>query len=60
MHEVAITDLQIPFWRLVVIMLKVMIAAIPAAIITTMIFWMTIMIFGTYFNSLLLRMFYMR
>jgi hypothetical protein len=53
-HRVAIADIQIPFWRLVVIMIKWMIAAIPAGIIFSIIislillaFWGTIIaIFG--------------
>jgi hypothetical protein len=32
-HRVAIADVDIPFWRLVAIMIKWMFAAIPAAII---------------------------
>ena len=32
-HRVAIADVQIPFWRLVGIMIKWMFAAIPATII---------------------------
>ena len=32
-HRVAIADIQIPFWRLVGIMIKWMFAAIPATII---------------------------
>jgi hypothetical protein len=48
-HRVAIADIQIPFWRLVVIMIKWMFAAIPALIIfwiiigfATLAFWGTI------------------
>ena len=37
-HRVAIADIDIPFWRLVVIMIKWMFAAIPAAIIFSIIF----------------------
>jgi hypothetical protein len=37
-HRVAIADIQIPFWRLVVIMIKWMFAAIPALII----FWLIV------------------
>jgi hypothetical protein len=32
-HRVAIADIDIPFWRMVAIMIKWMFAAIPAAII---------------------------
>ncbi len=37
-HRVAIADIQIPFWRLVVILIKWTLAAIPAAIIVSIIF----------------------
>ena len=37
-HRVAIADIQIPFWRLVVIMVKWALAAIPATIILIIIF----------------------
>jgi len=32
-HEVAVTDVRIPFWSLVVLMVKLAVAAIPAMII---------------------------
>ena len=32
-HEVVVTDVKIPFWSLVVLMVKVAVAAIPATII---------------------------
>ncbi|TMJ06175.1 MAG: hypothetical protein E6G97_00475 [Alphaproteobacteria bacterium] len=48
-HRVSIADIEIPFWRLVVIMIKWMFAAIPAAIIfsiivtlITLAFWGTV------------------
>ena len=37
-HRVAIADVQIPFWRMVAIMIKWTFAAIPAAIIVSIIF----------------------
>jgi hypothetical protein len=37
-HRVAIADIQIPFWRMVAIIIKWAIAAIPAAIILSIIF----------------------
>jgi predicted ABC-type sugar transport system permease subunit len=37
-----ITDIKIPFWRLVLIFVKWAIAAIPAAIILTLIFGLVI------------------
>jgi len=37
-HRVAIADIQIPFWRMVAIMIKWTLAAIPAVIIVSIIF----------------------
>ena len=37
-HRVAIADVQIPFWRMVAIMIKWTLAAIPAVIIVSVIF----------------------
>ena len=37
-HRVAIADIQIPFWRMVAIMIKWTFAAIPAVIIVSVIF----------------------
>ena len=37
-HRVAIADIQIPFWRMVAIMIKWTLAAIPAVIIISIIF----------------------
>lgn len=37
-HRVAIADVQIPFWRMVVILIKWTLAAIPAVIIVSIIF----------------------
>jgi hypothetical protein len=37
-HRVAIADIQIPFWRMVVILIKWTLAAIPAVIIVSIIF----------------------
>jgi hypothetical protein len=37
-HRVAIADIQIPFWRMVAIMIKWTFAAIPAVIIVSLIF----------------------
>jgi len=36
-HEVVVTDVKIPFWSLVVLMVKLAIAAIPALIILILI-----------------------
>lgn len=37
-HRVAIADVDIPFWRMVAIMIKWTLAAIPAVIIVSIIF----------------------
>ena len=37
-HRVAIADVQIPFWRMVAIIIKWTFAAIPAVIIVSIIF----------------------
>ena len=37
-HRVTIADIQIPFWRMVVILIKWTLAAIPAMIIVSLIF----------------------
>jgi hypothetical protein len=37
-HRVAIADIDIPFWRMVAIMIKWTLAAIPAVIIVSIIF----------------------
>ena len=37
-HRVAIADIQIPFWRMVAIIIKWTLAAIPAVIIISIIF----------------------
>jgi hypothetical protein len=40
--RVTVVDVQIPFWRLVVFLLKVALAAIPAAILFAIIMWLII------------------
>jgi hypothetical protein len=53
-----ITDIKIPFWRLVVIFVKWAIAAIPAAIILTLLGWLlTAMILSLLFPGGPLRPF---
>ena len=37
-HRVAIADIQIPFWRMVAIIIKWTLASIPAIIIVSLIF----------------------
>ena len=51
-HRVAIADIDIPFWRMVAIIIKWAIAAIPAAIILTIIFAIIGAIVGVIFGSI--------
>ena len=55
-HRVAIADIDIPFWRMVAIIIKWAIAAIPAAIILTIIFAIigaiVAVIFGSIFGGM--------
>ena len=37
-HRIAVVDLDIPFWRMVAIMIKWSLAAIPAVIIVSVVF----------------------
>ena len=43
-NQVTLVDLRIPFWRLVLVLLKVALAAIPASILFVIIVWGTIAI----------------
>jgi hypothetical protein len=45
-HRVAIADVDIPFWRMVMIIIKWTIAAIPAVIIVSIIFGIICAIVG--------------
>lgn len=40
--QVTIVDIRIPFWRLVGVLLKVALAAIPASILFVIIVWATV------------------
>ncbi len=40
--HVTVVDVQIPFWRLIVLLLKVALAAIPASILFAIIIWLII------------------
>ena len=44
--NVVVTDIRMPFWSMVVFMVKWAIAAIPALVILTGIWWITIALFG--------------
>jgi len=44
--DVVVTDIRMPFWSMVVFMVKWAIAAIPALVILTGIWWITVALFG--------------
>jgi hypothetical protein len=50
-HRIAIADIQIPFWRMVAIMIKWTLAAIPAVIIVSIIFGIIGAVFGGIFAA---------
>ena len=52
-HRVSIADVEIPFWRMVAIMIKWTFAAIPAVIIVSIIFGIIGAILGGGFYALL-------
>jgi hypothetical protein len=43
-NSVTVIDFRVPFWRLVVVLLKLALAAIPASILFVLIVWGTIAI----------------
>ena len=45
-HRVSIADVEIPFWRMVAIIIKWTLAAIPAVIIVSIIFGILGAVFG--------------
>jgi hypothetical protein len=51
-----VTDIDIPFWRLVVIMIKWALAAIPAAIVVTIIITIAVGMLGMLFGMSWLMM----
>jgi len=44
--NVVVTDIRMPFWSMVVFMVKWAIAAIPALVILTGIWWITVALLG--------------
>jgi hypothetical protein len=50
-HEVVVTDIKIPFWSMVVLMVKWALAAIPAIIILIVIGSVLSMILGALFGG---------
>jgi hypothetical protein len=50
-HEVVVTDVKIPFWSLVVLMVKLAIAAIPAFIILIVVGAVASMIMAAIFGG---------
>jgi hypothetical protein len=51
-HRIAVVDIDIPFWRMVAIIIKWAIAAIPAAIILSIIFAILGAIAGLVFGGM--------
>ena len=49
-QRIVIADIDIPFWRLVAIFIKWTFAAIPAAIIVTIIMWLIVGVFAAIFG----------
>jgi len=45
--NVVVTDIRMPLWSMVVFMVKWAIAAIPALVILTGIWWITVALFGS-------------
>ena len=52
-HRVSIADVEIPFWRLVMIMIKWMFAAIPAAIIFSIFIFIILAAIAAVFGNML-------
>jgi hypothetical protein len=50
-HEIVVTDIKIPFWSMVVLMVKWALAAIPAIIILIVIGSVLSMILGALFGG---------
>ena len=51
-NQVSIVDIKMPFWSMVVFMVKAALASIPAFIILTVIFAVLSAIFGGLFNGM--------
>jgi len=56
-QRIVISDIDIPFWRLVAILIKWALAAIPAAIVVTIIMMVAIGMLGMLFGMSWLMMF---
>jgi hypothetical protein len=50
-NQLSIVDIRIPFWRLVMFFVKVSIAAIPAAIIVAVIYFLTAGLLYAFINT---------
>ncbi|MGD8577359.1 MAG: hypothetical protein PVG13_09745 [Thiohalophilus sp.] len=55
-NQVSIVDIKMPFWSMVVFMVKASLAAIPAFIILTIIFAVLSAMFGGIFNGMYVGM----
>jgi hypothetical protein len=49
-REVVVTDVKIPFWSMVVLLVKLAIAAIPAMVILVILATLTSMVLGAVFH----------
>ncbi|MFL5102533.1 MAG: hypothetical protein ACJ8E5_18220 [Xanthobacteraceae bacterium] len=56
-QRIVISDIDIPFWRLVAILIKWALAAIPAAIVVTLIIMVAMGMLGMLFGMSWLMMF---
>ena len=56
-QRIVISDIDIPFWRLVAILIKWALAAIPAAIVVTLIMMVAMGMLGMLFGMSWLMMF---
>ena len=50
-HEVVVVDIKMPFWSMVVFMVKLALASIPAAIILAIIYLIAAAILGGLFGA---------
>jgi len=51
-QEIVVTDIQIPFWSMVVLMVKLAIASIPALFILSVFGMLAAGIFGMFFGGM--------
>ena len=54
--EVNIVDIKMPFWSMVIFMVKVIIASIPAMIILSILYLMFALVFGGILGGILMEL----